>query len=977
MTGPTALSKRRPGGDRPAFGNRWRSKALVFVALLSSALWAPRITAQEAPQPVLLAEPEWGVEDSDIPPDPSYRFGRLDNGMRYVVRSNGTPSGTALVRMVIEAGAFDETDDEQGFAHFVEHMAFNGSTRVPEGQMIPLLERDGLAFGADTNASTGYERTTYKLDLPRNDPALLQTALMLMRETASELTISQESVERERGVVMSEMRDRNTWGYRDVVANTTFFYPGSRFATRFPIGIPSTLEAATARGLRGYYERNYVPAKTTLVVVGDFDADLVEREIRARFADWKGQSPPPQPDAGPINTSDAGRVAIYVDPAVSERVVAQRLGPYRDVPDTIANRQRNLLARIGYAIVNRRLQRLSRQPDPPFRGAGFGTGDVFESARATRLIVDTVDRKWRPGLIAAAREYRRALLYGFEPAEVAEQVANLRNSIENAAAGAATRSNSALLRAIENLLEDGTVPATPASVLERFEEFAPQITPDAVMAALTDDAVAIENPVIRLRTRYAPAGGEEAVRAAWDEAMSASVGQGSSTDLAGFAYTDFGPAGVVVSDRREPLLGIREIVFANGVRLNLKRTELERDRIRISVSLDGGDKLDTRDNPLATEMVSYLDEGGLGQHSTDDLQSILAGRSVSVNFGTGESSFDIRALTTQRDLELELQLLAASIVDPGFRPEGEIAYRQQMNTYFQRKDATPGSALRAALGAILSDNDPRFSLQDIEDYRRLTFSKLRKDLSDRLANGAIEIGIVGDIEEDQAIALVASTLGALPEREREFRSYEEQPPRRFTQDRSTRIIRHSGAADQALLRLTWPTRDDSDPDDALKLALLERIVRVQLTDTLREALGKTYSPSASSDLSRYWHGYGTFSINASVDIGEVEATRAAIDEVIAALRAAPASTDALERARAPLAEAYRNALKSNGSWLSLVDRAQSEPGRIERYVSASERLDVITPKDMQALALRYLDPDEALEILVLPKDVPDPATPTG
>lgn len=969
----TAFPIRRDSGARVALWARARWRALILALLLPLGWPSPSLAQEDAKASTLLASPEWGVEESDIPPDPGFRFGRLDNGMRYILRSNGTPEGTALVRMVIEAGSFDESDDEQGFAHFVEHMAFNGSTNVPEGEMIPLLERDGLAFGADTNASTGFERTTYKLDLPRTDPTLLQTALMLMRETASELTIAQEAVERERGVVLSEMRDRNTWGYRDVVANTVFYYPGSRFAARFPIGIPETLNAATALSLRGFYERNYVPANATLVVIGDFDPALVEREIRMRFADWTSKPSRAQPGAGPIDIGDAGRVAIYVDPAVSERVVAQRTGPYRDLPDTVANRRQNLLARIGYSIVNRRLQRLSRQADPPFRGAGFGTGEVFESARATRLIVDTVDRRWRRGLIAAAREYRRALLYGFQAAEIAEQVANIRASIENAAAAQETRSNATLVRAAENLLEDGTVPSTPASVRERFEAFAPQITPEAVMAALNESAVPIEDPVIRLRTRFAPAGGEEAVRAAWDEAMKASISQESSTDLAGFAYTDFGAAGVVVSDRREPLLGIREIVFANGVMLNLKRTDLEKDRVRVSLNLDGGDKLDTRENPLATEMVSYLDEGGLARHSTDELQSILAGRTVSANFGTGESSFNVRALTTPRDLEVQLQLLAASISDPGFRPEGQVAYRQQMNTYFQRKDATPASALRASLGAILSNNDPRFSLQDVEDYRRLTFSKLRQDLADRLANGAIEIGIVGDIDEDQAIALVAGTLGALPDREREFRAYDEQPSRPFSEDRSTRIVRHSGAGDQALLRLTWPTRDDGDADEALRLALLERLVRIQLTDTLREALGKTYSPSASSDLSRYWKGYGTFSINASVDVGEVDETRAAIDATIEALRAAPVPEDVLQRARAPLAEAYRNALKSNGSWLSLVDRAQSESGRIARYVTARERLDAIGPSEMQSLALRYLDPEEALEILVLPKSLSDEA----
>ena len=182
----------------------------VLLPLLAACATRPA-------QPVSAPAPQavWVFENSDIAPDPAFRFGRLDNGMRYVVRANATPKGTAAVRMEVSAAALDESEAERGYAHFVEHMAFNGSTSVPEGEMVRLLEREGLAFGADTNASTGFDRTTYMLDLPRNDPALLDTALMLMRETASELTFAPEAVERERGVLLAEMRDRNTWQFRN------------------------------------------------------------------------------------------------------------------------------------------------------------------------------------------------------------------------------------------------------------------------------------------------------------------------------------------------------------------------------------------------------------------------------------------------------------------------------------------------------------------------------------------------------------------------------------------------------------------------------------------------------------------------------------------------------------------------------------------------------------------------------------------
>lgn len=945
----------------------------IFAAAAKANTAAePKSETRSAADALSKSEQTWAFQNSDIRPEPEFRFGQLANGMRYIVRQNARPAGTALVRMDIAVGSLDERDNERGFAHFVEHMAFNGSTRVAEGEMVRLLERHGLAFGADTNASTNFDRTQYKLDLPRAEPELLDTALMLMRETASELSLSPDAVERERGVILSERRDRNTWQLRDTIANTEFFYPGSRFASRFPIGVAQTLDAATAQKLRAFYEREYVPSQATLIVVGDFDPDKVEQQIKAHFESWQPAKAEKQPSAGPIRSKDKNRTAIYIDPAVSERIALVSNGPWLDEPDSAAQRHENLLRQIGYSIVNRRLIRVTRQENPPFRGAGFGTGDVFKAGRSTRLIVDTVDGKWRRGLLAATQEYRRTIQWGVTAPEIAEQVAALRTSLENAAAAASTRTNAALTGAAMALVTDRIIPSSPADALARFQNMASQITPEAVMAAMRREAVAIENPLIRFRGRTAPEGGAKAIRSAWAEAFMAEIKPNTAAELTSFAYTDFGPAGSVASDKREAALGIRQVRFTNGVMLNIKRTDLEKDRIRVSMAIDGGDRLSTRAHPLVTEMVPFLDEGGLGKHSADDLQTILAGRSVNNGIGSSDDAFTAGVATTPRDLELQLQLWSALLTDPGFRVEGQIQYHNSINNAFKQLRATPTSALRAELGGILSDGDPRFTLQNIEAYRALTFDTLKADISERFAHGAIEIGVVGDVDEDQVIALVGKTLGALPARETEFLPFD-QPPRIFSANRLPRVIRHSGQSDQALLRLSWPTRDDSDPIEALKLQLLERVVRVELTDTLREALGKTYSPSAASSLSKVWKGYGTFGISASIDVREITATRAAILKVMTELRKTPIDNDLLQRARQPLIEGIQNGLKSNGGWSSLVSRAQSEAERVERYSKANARLQALTAKDIQQTALRYLDPAAGLEVLVLPDGVNPPA----
>jgi zinc protease len=944
------------------------------IAVLAALLPLIAACAVQPAPPVSAPAPQevWGFENSDIAPDPAYRFGRLENGMRYVVRANATPKGTAIVRMEVSAASLDESETERGYAHFVEHMAFNGSTNVPEGEMIRLLERAGLAFGADTNASTSFSETNYRLDLPRNDPALLDLALMLMRETASELTFSPSAVEREKGVVLAEMRDRNTYALRNIEDSMQFQYPHSRYAQRMPIGTEAALKSATAESLKSFWQREYVPGHTTVVVIGDFDPATVEAKIRERFADWRGPSPDPQPKSGPVDFADKGRDDLFIDPALPERTEIARHGPWLGDTDTVTRRRENLLRQIGYNAVNRRLLRISRQAEPPFRGAGFGTGDLFRDARTTRLIVDTSDRKWREGLSAAAREYRRALRYGFTEAEIAEQVAGIRTDLRNAAASAATRTHEALAGGVWALVRDRMVPSEPQAALDRFEAFAPQITPKAVLKALKREAIPLDDPLLRFRGRYEPEGGSAALRAAWNEAIRARIARDETRGAPAFAYGEFGTPGTVVSDTTEPKLGIRQIRFANGVMLNLKRTDITKDRLFVKVSIDGGEKLDTKDAPFTTELMPYLAEGGLGAHSEDELQTILAGRTVDNEFAAEDAALTAAASTTPADLALQLQVLAAYVTDPGYRAEGVERYRQDINRYFAQVGATPGSALTHALGGILSDDDPRFTVQPPEKYRALTYKALSDGIADRLKNGAIEIALVGDIDEVAAIAAVASTFGALPAREPAFRSYAQQPPRTFTANRERRILRHTGPADQALVRYVWPTRDESDPVESLTLELLERVVRVALTDELREALGKAYSPGASSRTARYWPGYGTFDITASVAIGEVAATEAAIRETVARLRSAPIDADLLQRARQPMIEALHNALKSNGGWLTLVDRAQGEPERIDRYLEAEKWLLALTAKDVESMAKRYLDPAQALEIMVLPEGAEAP-----
>ena len=944
---------------------KFHSAQRLLSALLTTT--ALVLAAPLQAEPVEWDPADWDLEHSEFTPDDEWLFGRLDNGLRYIVRANDRPEGTAELRMEIATGSLDERDEERGFAHYVEHMAFNGSTNVPEGEMVKLLERLGLSFGADTNASTGLERTQYRLSLPNTDPALLDTALMLMRETACELTFDAEAVEREKGVILSERRVRNSYRMQNLIDGLAFVYPDARAPERLPIGALETLEAADAAALRAFWQREYVPSDTVIVLVGDIDPEAAAAMIEARFADWRPAPSPDQPDSGPVDIADRGRTDIFLDPALSETVTLTRHSQWEKRLDTRETRERELLVGIGRAIVGRRLQALQRSEDPPFQGVSLSTGDFDEAARSTSLTISSEDGAWPRALDAAVAEVRRALQYGFTDAEIAEQVANVRAAFENAAANSATRSHGAYVNQAFGVARGYGVPDTPAERLALFEDFARGITADTVLAALRDDTAELDEPLIRYTGKTAPAGGEAALRAATRLAFEREVVAPREREVAEFAYTDFGRAGTVVADTVEPRHGIRQVRFENGVMLNLKPTDLSRDRVSVQVAIDGGYMLRDRDNPLAVELAGLLTAGGLGEHSRDELQSINAGRRVGTGLSIGGDVFAMVAATTPRDLERQLQLMTATLSDPGYRAEGLATWRRSLPDFFARLGRTPASALGEAVGPVLSDNDPRFVRAPIEAYQALDYAGLRDVIANRLDEGAIEIAIVGDFDPDEAIALVGRTLGALPAREPAFRDYAEARERAFTGDRRVVTVTHGGEPDQAQVQYYWPTADDSDWELTSRLTLLSRVVRVALTDTLREELGQTYSPGTSSNQSSTYTGYGTFSVGSAVDVADVDATRAAIEQTLRYLIENGVSDDLLERARTPILESLRNRLKSNGSWMAYVARSQSEPERLQRNDEAIARQEAITPAELQALAARYLDPEDAVVFVVVPE----------
>lgn len=951
-----------------------RARPLITpFALLMLA--TPPVAAREATAPVDRAAPvepsnpqtpaakAWGYADSDVPVDPAIRFGVLPNGMKYALLANSTPKDSVALRMRFDVGSFAEADDQRGLAHFLEHMAFNGSTHVPEGEMIKLLERKGLAFGADTNASTGFDQTVYKLDLPNASDDLLDTGLMLMRETASELTIAAEAVDRERGIILSERRARDTFQLRNLVDQLEFQMPGMAAVRRLPIGTEEVIRTAPAERLRDLYDRYYRPERATLVLVGDFDVAAVEAKIKARFADWQGRGAAgTDPKIGTIDYARPTAADDFIDPAIQDSVSITMFKPWVDEPDSRAKRARHLAEEIGEAIVSRRLAKIALDEDSPILAGGFSEAAGWKIFDQVSVGAVAKEGAWADALKIAEQELRRAIEHGFTRAEVDEQVAIRRTALRNAVAGATTRRSEALADVLVRAAEGDFVVLHPETSQILFEAAAPSLTAEAVSAAFRARVDGLSAPLVRVTAKQPVEGGAEAVLAAFDAARAEAVAPPADTVAAAFAYDDFGTPGRVVSDETVADLGIRRIRFANNVMLNIKRTDFQKDRVYLSLRVDGGNLLATRDDPTKVSLAGSLTLGGLQAHSRDELRSIFAGRTVSPAFGSGSDAFGGSALTSPEDFALQAKLMAAFLTHPGYRADGLALIRRVLPQQYAANDATPGAVIGRDVGGILANDDPRAQTPPLERVMALDWDQLKPAIADSFAHGAIEIGVVGDMDEQAAIDAIAASFGALPERRPAFDARAEARIRQFAVDRSERTLIHKGPAEQAELRVYWPARDDSDLGEAMRLSLLSRVMRLKLTEELRERLGESYSPVAGASLSDEFPGFGHLFAASNVDFQHLQTTRAAIFVIAKELRDKPIDDDLLDRARRPLLESMTKARRENSYWLNYVADATSKAARLDRSRRSIAEVEAATPGDLQTLARRYLADDKALVI---------------
>ena len=916
--------------------------------------------------PLQAAQPAtpWPQAASDLQPDPAVRYGTLTNGMKFAIMHNATPAGQVAIRFRVEAGSRDEDDDQRGLAHFLEHMAFRGSTHVAEDEMFGLLQRKGLTFGPDANAYTSFDQTIYKLNLPEADADTVSTGLMLMRETASELKLDPGAFERERGVILAEERADDTPGARANRAVWSVLLAGQLAPLRPPIGDTIIIRNATVDRLRDYYRANYRPDRATLVVVGNIEPAAVEAEIRRRFSDWAAVGrTKPRRNLGTLRTKAEFDVLTTTSGAGFLQLAWMPL--HDKAPDMRMSRRQKSIRDIGLNVLARRLNLLSHRSDTPFLKTKVDAIDLFKSGDMISISADIAPVAWQRALTAIDQEQRRIVEFGALQPEVDRELQNERATLQTAAEGGATRSSATVADRLVTSIADGKVFTSPAEDLALFDDMAKKLTSADVDKALRQ-AFTVNGPRTILQTPQAPFG-RDALEKAYKASRAVRISAPVPAAIPIWPYTTFGPSGAVSETRAIDDLGITLVRFANGVQLAVKPTKLSDAEVLVRADIGHG----RRDFPVAPQTAAWAAAafipGGLKAISYDDMWQALSGKKVSIRFSFGDEAFTLQGKTRPEDLATQMQMLAAYASDPAYRPQAFTQLQESYRNDLSDHELTAAAMADRFLPGLLHAGDPRWAAPDHRQMSSATPADFQAQFEPYLSKGPINVSIVGNVTVDDAIRLTAATFGALPARPETAPAADGLTVHFPSPTKQPVVLNQLQRPDNAAALLAVPVGGLlSDLPRAYATRIAGRILLDRLITQFRRKEGATYTPRGEAVLSEAFPEYGYAYVYAETTPNEIGRFYEVAEKIAGDLRTVDVTPDELLRAKQGFVESLDQKRQRNDYWLAQLSAIQADARYVDFLRTVRGGYENVTAQSVRAIAQTYFTPDKFWKFEVLP-----------
>ncbi len=903
-----------------------------------------------------------------LPVDSAVRTGVLPNGMHWYIRTNPRPAKRAELRLVVNAGSVLENDDQKGLAHFLEHMAFNGTRRFEKNDIVKYLESIGVRFGADLNAYTGFDETVYILPVPTDSAGLLARSFDILQDWASAVTFDSAQVVGERGVVMEEWRGRRGANARVLDTHFPVLFKGSRYADRIPIGDTAIIQSATPAPLRRFYTDWYRPDNMAIVAVGDFDADSVQQFIASRFGDLRNPASAPVRPEIAVPELPGTRVSVASDEELQLSTVEVTWRLPRRTTRTVGDWRQRLVEDIYNAAFNRRLGELSQRPDAPWVGASSGVSSYARAADAYSLSVAAKEGQLTTALQAALREARRVDQYGFLDAEVARVKTDIERGYERAFAERDKSESGGFADAyVDHFLTDSPIPGI--SFYNRFVPAAlASITVDEVndigRAWIGDADRAILASVAAKAGTSAPT--SEALQAAVARAAADTVSPWTETLAAGGLVASAPAPGSITSRTRIESLDMTEWQLGNGVRVLLKSTDFKADEVLMAGFAPGGTSLLPDDRATAGELATlFIERGGVGDLSLIDLSKKLTGKVAQVGVAISDLSQDVSGRASPKDLETLFELLWLKFTAPRIDSAAVQAFRQQIGAVLANRGRSPDAVFGDTLSLTLADHNPRVKLPTAELFNSVALDDALAIYRERFGDANnFSFVFVGNVSADDLEPYVRSWLAALPSsgRVEQPRDLGIRPPAGVVE----KTVR-AGVEPKASTVVVYHNDQPSSVATRQAFRTLGDILETRLTEELREALGGTYSVSVSASASTQPRNSQQLAVQYGSSPENVDTLFRAVTRVVQALRdSGPTATElaaALEQQRRSLEVSQRQ----NGYWLSSL-LARLKSGTDPRQMLEADAVINATSADAVRDAARtFIDPAQYVRAQLLPQ----------
>ncbi|HWP70649.1 MAG TPA: insulinase family protein [Gemmatimonadaceae bacterium] len=906
-----------------------------------------------------------------IPLDSAVRTGTLPNGLRYYVRQNTRPEKRLELRLVINAGSVLEDDDQKGLAHFTEHMLFNGTKRFAKNDIVAYLESIGVRFGADLNAYTGFDETVYILPVPTDKPGLVERSMDVLEDWAGGALFDSTEVVKERGVVLEEWRSGLGAGARIRDQQFPVLFKGSRYAVRLPIGDTTILKTANPGPLKRFYRDWYRPDLMAVVAVGDYDPAKLEALIRERFGRLTNPATRRQRTLVAVPGHDSTLVTIVQDP--EEQVSSIQL-IYKHPPAPLVKQSdyRTMLARRLYnSMLNSRLTEITRQPDAPFAFASSSYGAFVRSTDVYFLSATVKDGGIQRGLEAILREARRVDRHGFLPAELERAKASQLRSLESAYQERdKSESGNYAAEYINHFLT-----AEPAPGITWEYETAKRVLPTVTLEDVNSLGRAWITEVNRVVAVSAPTGPAAGVPTSGEilntfrrvdgETVTAWTETVSEAPLVATAPA----AGRVVDEKKIPELGVTEWKLSNGIRVVVKPTDFKADEVMIQAFSPGGTSLvsdaDFLEGSLATLAVG---RGGVANFDAIELGKKLAGKRAGVNFGIGNLSETISAGGSPRDLETILQLVYLKATAPRRDSAAFNALRAQYVPLLMNRDKDPEQVFQDTIVLTMQQNHPRAQPLTASMLQGMRYNRAFEIYQERFADASdFTFVIVGAVSVESLKPLVEQWLGALPStgRKETFKDVGMNAPGGVIE----KTVR-KGVEPKAQTLAIFTGETTFDPASRYAMRSLAELLEMKLLENLREALGGTYSVSASGSLAKYPKPEYQFSVNYGSSPDKAELLWKTVLAVIDTVKRDGATPAELQKVREQQLRTQEVSLKENSYWAGNIS-ARLENGEDPRGLATYTRdyIEKLTSEQIRDAARRYLDLTRYARFVLLPEKV--------